>query len=351
MCVFFFVSRCATKLTFCINFRNKELCPLDRTSLDPRSRTDIYLDLAIERTILDFHVKCPHDKNGCKWTGEVRSAEKHEAHCSFIGVKCTNKGCKETPLQNHLQEHLTKECLMREELCQYCKTSFIFCKGKEHVDKCTKYPLPCTQRCGQPIPRDQMSNHLKETCSRTLVKCKYTHVGCMEEVPRGALDQHLKENTELHLKMACEKLREFQDLLVGNVGNVKQIQARVVKADKRIGDINDKQETFQSEFDSLNNEVKGLEERVSDLEKLQQEVASIKSRQNNLSRKLGQLTKRVSNDQARLEDSMNSRLHDLQDSVRRNFDKQQYDCNLIIGAVTVAIIFLIILVIAYSYLT
>ena len=177
------------------------------------------------------------------------------------------------------------------------------------------------------------------------------------KVPRGALDQHLKENTELHLKMACEKLREFQDLLVGNVGNVKEIQTSVVEADRRIGDISDKQDTLQSEFDSLDDEVRELKERVSDLEDLQREIASIKSRQNNHNRKLDQLTARVSNDRAMLKNSMDSRLHDLQDSVRLNFesyssrltelvDQQQYDRNLMKGAV--AVIFLILFLIVYS---
>ncbi|XP_074632208.1 TNF receptor-associated factor 5-like [Acropora palmata] len=122
--------------------RETQLCPLDRSALNPLSLTDIYLDLAIERTILDLYVKCPHDKNGCKWTGEVRSVEEHEAHCSFIVVKCRNKGCKETPLLKDLKEHLTKKCLRRKEMCQYCKRRFIFCKGKEHFDECAKYPVP-----------------------------------------------------------------------------------------------------------------------------------------------------------------------------------------------------------------
>lgn len=54
----------------------------------------------------------------------------HEADCGFMNVKCTNKGCKETPLQKHLQEHLNKKCVMRELSCRYCETSFIFCKRK-----------------------------------------------------------------------------------------------------------------------------------------------------------------------------------------------------------------------------
>lgn len=37
--LFFFINLCAKKLTFCINFRKKKLCPLDRSSLNPRSRT------------------------------------------------------------------------------------------------------------------------------------------------------------------------------------------------------------------------------------------------------------------------------------------------------------------------
>lgn len=372
--------------------RKKKLCPLDRSSLNPRSPTDIYLDLAIERTILDFHVKCPHDKNGCKWTGEVRSVEKHEAHCCFIGVKCTNKGCKETPLLKDLQEHLTKECLMRNELCQYCKTSFIFCKGKEHDDKCAKYPVPCTQKCGQPIPRDQMGGHIKETCSCTLVECIYTHVGCSEEVARGALDQHLKENTELHLKMACEKLQEFQDLLEGNIGNVKEIQASVVEADRRIidlygtirqsnmvleellqnrvglldkvlndlqreqRDINNKQDVLQFEVDSLNSEVEELEERASNLEDLQQEVASIKRRQSDHYWRLEYLNKRVSNDRAWLEDSVNNRLDDLQAGARCRmesntylFTKQEDDLQLLKHEVRVIFFSVIFVILVLGY--
>lgn len=270
MCFFFFVSRCATKLTFCINFRNREFCPLDRTYLDPLSETDIYLDSAVRRTILDFHVKCPHYENGCEWTGEVRSAEIHQADCGFMNVKCTNEGCKETSLQKHLQEHLNKKCVMRELLCRYCETSFIFCKRKEHFGECAKYPVPCTQRCGQRIPRDQMSDHIEETCSCTLVECKYTYFGCSEEVPRGALDQHLKEYTELHLEMACEKLREFQDLLEGNVGNVREIQASVVEADRGISHLygtirqsNMVQESLQNRVGLLDKDLKDLKHKVS----------------------------------------------------------------------------------------
>ena len=36
---------------------------------------DIYPDLAIERTILDFIVKCPNERYGCQWTEELRSIE------------------------------------------------------------------------------------------------------------------------------------------------------------------------------------------------------------------------------------------------------------------------------------
>ena len=90
------------------------------------------------------------------------------------------------------------------------------------------------------------------------------------KVPRGALDQHLKENTELHLKMACEKLREFQDLLEGNVGNVREIQVRVVEANRWISDLygtirqsNMVQESLQNRVGLLDKDLKDLKHKVS----------------------------------------------------------------------------------------
>ena len=208
------------------------------------------------------------------------------------------------------------------------------------------------------------------------------------KVPRGALDQHLKENTELHLKMACEKLREFQDLLEGNVGNVKEIQASVVEADRRISDlygtirqsnmvleellqnrvgllakvlndlqreqrdINNKHDVLQFEVDSLNSEVEELEERASNLEDLRQEVASIKRRQSDHYGRLEYLTKRVSSDRAWL----NSRLDDLQagaqcrmESNRYFFTKQKDDLQLLKYEVSVIFFLVIVVIIVLSY--
>ena len=179
------------------------------------------------------------------------------------------------------------------------------------------------------------------------------------KVRRGALDQHMKESTELHLKMTCEKLREFQNLLEGNVGNVEEIQANVVEANRRISDlsgavrqsnlvlqellqdrvglsdkvlndlrkeqsdINDKQDALQSEVDSLDKKVGEFEERASNdkawlqssingFEDLQQEVMSVIRCQKNHSLSLQSLSKRVSHDVTGLQNSINDGLEDLQ---------------------------------------
>ena len=88
------------------------------------------------------------------------------------------------------------------------------------------------------------------------------------KVPRGALDQHLKEYTELHLEMACEKLREFRDLLEGNV---REIQASVEEADRRISDLHgtirqrnmELEELFQNRVGLLDKDVNDLKHKVS----------------------------------------------------------------------------------------
>ena len=46
--------------------------------------------MAIERTILDFVVKCPNERYGCKWTGELRSVEVTVKIINFLMLVIVN---------------------------------------------------------------------------------------------------------------------------------------------------------------------------------------------------------------------------------------------------------------------
>ena len=49
----------------------------------------------------------------------------------------------------------------------------------------------------------------------------------------------MKTNTEFHLKLACEKLQEFQALSTVNTANVTELQAEMFSANKKIEDLSE----------------------------------------------------------------------------------------------------------------
>ena len=61
----------------------------------------------------------------------------------------------------------------------------------------------------------------------------------MTKVQRRAITDHVKTNTEHHLKLACEKLQEFQVLSTVNTANVKELEAEMVTAKKKIAELSE----------------------------------------------------------------------------------------------------------------
>ena len=56
----------------------------------------------------------------------------------------------------------------------------------------------------------------------------------MDKVQRRAIADHIKTSKESHLKLACEKLEEFQALSTVNTATVKELEAQMVTANKKI---------------------------------------------------------------------------------------------------------------------
>ncbi|XP_078352420.1 TNF receptor-associated factor 6-like [Oculina patagonica] len=245
------------------SMKRKRECPIDRRALKEHSAKDIYPDVAIQRTILDFVIKCPNENYGCKWTGELRSIETHEPDCSFVGVKCTNKDCDATPLMKDLQNHVTHECPKRKVKCLYCKAvSFIWCTRQVHFDVCKKYPMECLQKCGEQIQRDKMNDHIDKSCPHTKLECTYAHVGCKAKVQRKAISDHLKRNTESHLKLACERLQELQDSSTLTTASIEEMQTEIVTAVKKIKELSEEVLNSEGLQDSLCDKIAAINKKL-----------------------------------------------------------------------------------------
>ncbi|XP_078352421.1 TNF receptor-associated factor 4-like [Oculina patagonica] len=287
----------------------KSECPIDRCTLDEPSAKNIYPDLAIQRTILDFVIKCPNEHNGCKWTGELRSVETHEPSCSFVGVKCTNEDCEATPLRKDLHNHVTNKCPKRKVECFHCKTFFKWYMKEGHFDVCTKYPMACLQRCGEhKIPRDKMNEHIENSCPHTKVECTFVHIGCKAKVQRRAISDHVKKYSEFHLKLACERLQELQVSSTLTAASIQEVQTETATAMKKIKELSEavlKSEGLQDLSDRVAERKEKLQEPQSRedasdrLSSLQDDVFSIKKEVKELSRNV----------------SVNAKLLELQDEI------------------------------------
>ena len=77
-----------------------------------------------ERDILSLKARCDNTSNGCEWTGELRSLDKHLASCGFILLPCPNKcqnGDKVVQLlRKDMQRHTKEECPRRQYECSDC---------------------------------------------------------------------------------------------------------------------------------------------------------------------------------------------------------------------------------------
>ena len=59
------------------------------------------------------------------------------------------------------------------------------------------------------------------------------------KVQRRSITEHVKASTESHLKLACEKLQEFQALSTLNAADVKELQTQMASGNKRIKELSE----------------------------------------------------------------------------------------------------------------
>ncbi|XP_078350838.1 TNF receptor-associated factor 4-like [Oculina patagonica] len=170
-------------------------CPQCRTG---QSRVeDVFPDNATQRKVLSLVVKCPN-KN-CKWTGELRSKEKHLGSCPEKVVECTSKNCTEKMPLKDLENHLTT-CQWRLIRCAHCGMQHPACQLSKHQLECKRFPVNCPKRCGKKFPREETQEHLR-CCPEEIVKC--TNTNCTETMARKNLEEHVTTTCQWR-KVRCE---------------------------------------------------------------------------------------------------------------------------------------------------
>ena len=146
--------------------RDGKPCPMCK-----EPKLDTIPDKFFKRKTSAVLIRCPHmhKASGCEWVGEVGVSKQH-----------------------------IEACPKRAWKCQHCDFESTFEVGIQHEDECTKYPVPCPNKCevrlvsqASPssetqicmIPRCDIEKHRAE-CPLEVVACEFVDAGCKMKTTR-----------------------------------------------------------------------------------------------------------------------------------------------------------------------
>ena len=110
-------------------------------------------------------------------------------------------------LRKNIEAH-KKVCPRRRYECPHCQESGEYQeRTTTHLEECPKVKIPCpNDGCDEEIEQCNISQH-RRRCLYELVSCKYTNIGCMEQVFRKDLEHHQNDSLE-HLQLAIDTVHQ-----------------------------------------------------------------------------------------------------------------------------------------------
>ena len=185
-------------------------------------------DKRLKRSLYTFRILCTNKQQGCQWEGELGQLDNHLNYnptedkqlegCQFTEIKCYN--CTDFIKRSNIIDHQTKECLKRRFSCEYCEyfDSSYEDVTTNHWPVCDDYPLPCPNKCGEMIQRQNFQSHITDDCPLTNFDCDFQHVGCEVRIPRKDMPAHLQEGVVRHLSLQAASFKP----VVANVSRLEE---------------------------------------------------------------------------------------------------------------------------------
>ena len=183
-----------------------------------------------QRNILSLTVLCDNSSDRCEWVGKLRYLDNHLASCDYTRLPCPNEchtGKKVVQLcRKDLEKHTKEECPRRQYECPHCQEAGEFKeRTTTHLKECPMKEVPCPKRrCNTRLPRRDLPKH-RLKCLFEKVPCKFSLIGCNEEVLRKDLKQH-EGDSQLHLQLAIEIVNQQQITIRNQDNMLTQLKAR-----------------------------------------------------------------------------------------------------------------------------
>ena len=205
----------------------------------------VFQDKRLQRSLYAFHVRCPHAKEGCQWTGELGELGKHLNEspgkgdelvgCEFVEVECIY--CMEPFQRCSVSDHQVRDCNQRPFSCDFCGYQSIYEEVvRKHWPVCGYCPVPCPNDCGVYPERQNLEHHVAKDCSLTVVNCDFHYAGCEVQLPRKDMPAHLVEGLVVHLPLIAayneRKLAERDQLIAKFKEELEQSRRKVEKMEK-----------------------------------------------------------------------------------------------------------------------
>ena len=190
-------------------------CPACRSTEQSDPPFNVFRDRKTHKDIQSLPVHCPNWKDGCDKKMDLSEVDNHltsDNGCHLQVVDCGNK-CGHKDMRTAVKKHMTFECHLRHERCQYCPliSTYEQVTGA-HLKECPSYPLNCPKKCStQGLTRSTVPTH-REVCPLQQVECEYKRFGCTVVLLRKEVERHLQTSVEIHLQMTTRRLAEMDEL-------------------------------------------------------------------------------------------------------------------------------------------
>ena len=190
-------------------------CPTCRSTEQSDPPFALFKDRRAQQEVRCLVVLCPNWKYGCSKKMDLSEVDNHltsDNGCPFQVVDCGNK-CGHKDKRAAMKKHMTSECRLRHEKCQYCSlvSTYEQVTGA-HLKECPSYPLNCPNKCGaQGLTRSTVPAHC-EVCPLQQVECEYKRFGCAVVLLRKEVEGHLQTSVENHLRLTKQKVEEQETL-------------------------------------------------------------------------------------------------------------------------------------------
>lgn len=222
---------------------------------------DIFPDKRLHKSLYGFKVWCNNKKHGCNWSGELRDLTSHAntepTHdrrligCDFVELECSL--CHERIQRAKLKTHEAKNCLFRQYTCEYCEkyTSNYTDVVKVHQPECPYQLVPCPNKCGQKVQRQNLSRHCKDECKLRppdKIPCEYSFAGCSVQIPPEEMQKHLEEDMQMHLSLVATSHLSLRQRLIEMQGHFDESNRYIEKLQEQKREM---QEQFQKELQEM----------------------------------------------------------------------------------------------------